>query len=191
MNVFLRHFWLDISLTLLAIVGVLIGKGWTAAGIIIVVLIIEISFSFDNAVINAKILARLSKFWQTLFLTLGILIAVVGMRLVFPILLVAVTANLPWMEVIDIALNDPNTYALQIEAAHPAISSFGGGFLIMLALTFFFNRHKTVHWLPLEKTLQKVGHWYIAPIVALAVLGIVAIMPANSHGMETIQLGSL
>jgi hypothetical protein len=191
MNVFLRHFWLDLTLTFLAILAVFIGKGLLAAGIVIVVLIIEIAFSFDNAVINARILARLSKVWQALFLTVGILIAVVGMRLVFPILLVALTANLQWTEVIRIALNDPETYAHYIEAAHPAISAFGGGFLIMLALYFFFDRKKTVHWLAGEKKLQQIGHWFIPPVIAFVLIGVVATLPMNHHALETIQLGSL
>ncbi|HEY8992317.1 MAG TPA: DUF475 domain-containing protein [Candidatus Microsaccharimonas sp.] len=191
MKIFLRHFWFDLTLTLLAVVAILIGKGIVAAGLVCVVLIIEIAFSFDNAVINAKILSRLSKFWQTLFLTLGILIAVVGMRLVFPILLVALTANIQWTEVIHIAFNDPETYNHYIELAHPAISAFGGGFLIMLALIFFFDRNKTTHWLRIEPQMQKIGHWAVPPIIALLLVGILAILPINHHGVETIQLGSL
>jgi hypothetical protein len=191
MKVFLRHFWLDLILTFVAIIAILIGKGLLAAGIVIIVLIIEIAFSFDNAVINAKILARLSRFWQMLFLTLGILIAVVGMRLIFPILLVSVTAHLQWTEVINIALNDPATYAHHIEAAHPAISAFGGGFLIMLALYFFFNKRKETHWLPIERVMQKAGHWIVPPIIAFILFGILAILPANQHGLETIELGSI
>lgn len=191
MKVFIRHFWFDLLLTTTAIIGVLLGKGLVAAGIVIVVLIIEISFSFDNAVINAKILARLSKFWQTLFLTLGILIAVVGMRLVFPILLVSITANLNWSEVIHIALNNPKTYAYYIELAHPAISAFGGGFLLMLALTFFFNRNKTTHWFRIESEMQKIGHWSIPPVIAFLAIGALAVLPINKHPVETIQLGSL
>lgn len=191
MKVFIRHFWFDLLLTAAAIIGVLIGKGFVAAGIVIVVLIIEIAFSFDNAVINAKILARLSKFWQTLFLTLGILIAVVGMRIIFPILLVSITANLNWSEVVHIALNDPKTYAYYIELAHPAISAFGGGFLIMLALTFFFNRNKTTHWFRIEPHMQKIGHWSIPTIIAFLAIGILALLPINKHPVETVQLGSL
>jgi hypothetical protein len=191
MKTFLRHFWFDLALTLLAIIAVLLGKGLVAAGLVIVVLIIEIAFSFDNAVINAKILSRLSKFWQTLFLTVGILIAVVGMRLVFPILLVTLTAHLPWQEVVDIALHDPARYAHHIEIAHPAISAFGGGFLIMLALSFFLNRNKDIHWLPIEKSLQKIGHWSVPTVAALVLLGIIALLPINHHASETIQLGSI
>jgi hypothetical protein len=191
MKLFLRHFWFDLILTLIAVLAILIGKGIIAAGIVVIVLIIEIAFSFDNAVINAKILSRLSRFWQTLFLTLGILIAVIGMRLVFPILLVALTANLQWTDVIRIALHDSATYAHYIEAAHPAISAFGGGFLIMLALSFFFDKEKAIHWLPIERHLRRIGHWSIPSIIAFLLLGILTLLPTNNHATETIQLGSL
>lgn len=191
MKVFLRHFWLDLILTFVAIIAILLTKGLLSVGIVCIVLIIEIAFSFDNAVINAKILTRLSRFWQILFLTLGILIAVVGMRLLFPILLVAVTANLHWTEVITIALNDPQTYAHHVEAAHPAISAFGGGFLIMLALYFFFDRRKETHWLPIERLMKKAGHWIVPPIIAFALLGVLAVLPANHHAVETIKLGGI
>lgn len=191
MKVFLRHFWFDLIVTVLAIVAVLIGKGLLAAGIVVIVLIIEISFSFDNAVINAKILSRLSKFWQTMFLTVGILIAVVGMRLVFPILLVSLTAHIGWNEVVDIALNNPQAYAHHLQAAHPAISAFGGGFLIMLALSFFLNKGKDIHWLPVERFLQKIGQWYVAPIIAVLFVAILSIIPANHHSLETIKLGGI
>jgi hypothetical protein len=56
--------------------------------------VLEVSLSFDNAVVNATILERMSEFWQRIFLTIGILIAVFGMRLVFPLLIVGITASL-------------------------------------------------------------------------------------------------
>ena len=37
----------------------------------------------------------MSEFWQKIFLTVGILIAVFGMRLVFPLVIVWVAAGLP------------------------------------------------------------------------------------------------
>ena len=191
MKIFVRHFWFDLILTLGAIIAILIGKGFVAAGLVIVVLVIEIAFSFDNAVINAKILSRLSKFWQMMFLTVGILVAVVGMRLVFPILLVAVTAHLSWGDVINIAFNDPEAYAHHLEIAHPAISAFGGGFLIMLALYFFFDKKREVHWLKIEPFMQKIGHWAVPPVIAIVLLGILALLPINKHPAETIQLGTI
>jgi hypothetical protein len=186
-----RHFWFSGSITLIAIIAMLLGRGWAAAGITLVLLVIEVAFSFDNAVINAKVLAKLSKFWQTLFLTVGILIAVVGMRLVFPILLVAVTAGLSWGEVIRVALNDSEAYARYIEDAYPSIAAFGGAFLLMLALYFFFDKERHVHWLPFENHLQRLGHWWLPPIVAFVLLGLLAALPINTHASETLKAGAL
>ncbi|BBI67139.1 hypothetical protein PKHYL_13300 [Psychrobacter sp. KH172YL61] len=54
---------------------------------------------------------------EKIFLTVGILIAVFGMRLVFPIVIVAVTADLGMMQVIDLALNNPSRILSQIDGA--------------------------------------------------------------------------
>uniref|UniRef100_UPI0035C95A02 DUF475 domain-containing protein n=1 Tax=uncultured Sphingomonas sp. TaxID=158754 RepID=UPI0035C95A02 len=57
----------------------------------------EASLSLDNAVVNASILKDMAPVWQRRFLTWGMLIAVFGMRIVFPILIVAVSAMIsPW-----------------------------------------------------------------------------------------------
>lgn len=165
-----------------------------AAGITMIVLIaIEVAFSFDNAVVNAKILAHMSKVWQQIFLTVGMLVAVVGMRLVFPILIVALTAGLGFGRVIDLALNDPENYAHYLELAHPAISAFGGAFLLTLALYFLFDKHREELWLTsVEARLQKLGgHWWLAPALSALVLGAVALLPANEHVTTTLRAGLL
>ena len=48
--------------------------------VVSILAVLEISLSFDNAVVNAAILKTWNNFWQDLFLTLGMLIAVFGMR---------------------------------------------------------------------------------------------------------------
>src|SRR6478735_7386500 len=72
---------------------------------------IEISFSFENAIINAKILQRMSRFWQTMFMTVGILIAVFVVRFFLPLLMVSITANISLKSVLDLALHDPVQYS--------------------------------------------------------------------------------
>ena len=67
---------------------------WTALWLVTVLAVLEVSLSFDNAVVNASILKEMDERWQQLFLTVGILIAVFGMRLVFPIVIVAVATGL-------------------------------------------------------------------------------------------------
>ena len=134
----LRIFAFSSLLTLAAILTAGLALGPFAALTTLVLIAIEIAFSFDNAVINAKVLARLSRLWQQLFLTIGMVFAIVGMRFVFPIVIVMVTANLPWSQVLDDALHHPETYSRHLESAHLAIAAFGGSFL--LALTLYFWR---------------------------------------------------
>src|SRR5690348_7551077 len=117
MQSFLKHFWVSLSLTILIIVLTAVYLGPSSAIPLIVLMAIEIVFSFDNAIINAKVLERLSPFWQTLFLTVGIVIAIFGMRLLFPILIVAMAASLSMTEVWDLALNHPHEYADKLELA--------------------------------------------------------------------------
>ncbi|MBX4421196.1 DUF475 domain-containing protein, partial [Mycobacterium tuberculosis] len=59
------------------------------------------------AVINATVLERMSAFWQRMFLTVGMIIAVFGMRLLFPLIIVWVTAGLDPVEAFRLAMNPP------------------------------------------------------------------------------------
>jgi hypothetical protein len=168
----LRIFGFSAFLTIGTILLALFLLGPGAAITMAILIAIEIAFSFDNAVINAKVLARLSPFWQRLFLTVGILIAVIGMRFVFPILIVMITAGLPGREVIDQALNHPDAYAKHLEEAHAAISAFGGAFLLTLTFYFFFDDLREVLWIHrIERPLQKIGgSVWLPPLLTAAVV---------------------
>lgn len=147
---------LAVSVIILALVGILSGSPALVLTALVLA-ILEVTLSFDNAVVNAKYLKKMSPLWQKLFLTVGILIAVFGMRLVFPIVIVQVTAGLGFTEVIDLALNDSEAYAVELEAAKNAIYSFGGVFLLMLFLDWIFEE-KEIKWLrPVESALERVG----------------------------------
>lgn len=50
----------------------------------VILIVLEIVFSFDNAGVNAKYLNKMSHAWRNIFLTVGVLVAVFGMRLIFP-----------------------------------------------------------------------------------------------------------
>lgn len=144
---------------------------------------------------NATILERMSDFWRKIFLSVGIIIAVFGMRLVFPIVLVSVTAGLGPIEVIRLALQGgdpetPGTYGYELNEAHPTIAAFGGMFLLMLFLNFIFGE-KEHHWLgPVERGLEKVGRLEaVQVIVAGAVLLVVAETFATDHGRTVLASG--
>jgi uncharacterized protein len=178
--VFLKTFGWSLGVTVATLVGALILGGPAAFALVAILCVLEISLSFDNAVVNATVLERMNEFWRRLFLTVGILIAVFGMRLVFPLLLVGITAKLNPVEVIQLALeggsiHEPGTYAALLHDAHPMIASFGGAFLLMLFLSFILE-DRPVTWLSwLEKPLGRIGRLdQIAIVVALGVLVLVA-----------------
>ena len=175
----MRHFLFDIIFT---IVCLLAAAWWgfshggvsgliSALAITAILAVMEISLSFDNAVVNASILKGWNDFWKKIFLTVGILVAVFGMRLIFPIVIVAVTANLGFTEVINLALNEPAQYAAHLNEHHAEISAFGGMFLLLVFLTFIFG-DKEVHWFDwLERKLARFSKVdAMSTFVAIAVL---------------------
>lgn len=153
---------------------------WQALFLCFVLALLEVSLSFDNAVLNATVLRRMSDFWQKMFLTVGIIIAVFGMRLLFPLLVVGIAAQMSPFDALQLALekgdpHTPGTYGYIIAEAHPQIAAFGGMFLLMLFLNFVFTDRK-LKWLRwLEEPLAKVGKLnQIGVVVALTLLVVAA-----------------
>lgn len=135
------------------------GTGLSCIFIVFVLSVLEVSLSFDNAVVNAMKLEKMNEKWRSRFLTWGILIAVFGMRFVFPVLVVAVFANLSFIDVTRIALTDSMKYAHYLHETHAPIVAFGGTFLMMLFLSYFCNSNKEVHWIkPIERKCKSIGH---------------------------------
>lgn len=188
----LRIFAISGFLTLAGILGVLFDSGAGAAIVVIILIAVEIAFSFDNAIINAKTLAKLSDYWQKLFLTVGMVIAVLGMRVVFPILIVSLSAHLGWGKVLDLAFHHPHEYAEKLAAAHPAIAAYGGAFLLMLALEFFVDEKRKIVWLKyIEKPLQRLSQLWAPLVISVVAVLLTAAMPANHHASTTITAGLL
>jgi hypothetical protein len=135
------------------------GEGVAGTIFIVAVLsVLEVSLSFDNAVVNASVLRDMTPVWRHRFLTWGIAIAVFGMRLVFPLVVVSVVAWVnPW-EALRLAALDPGEYARILTSAHVPLGAFGGAFLGMVCLKYFFDADKEVHWIvPLETQLARLG----------------------------------
>ena len=119
---------------------------------------LEIALSFDNAVVNANKLEEMTPVWRQRFLTWGILIAVFGMRIIFPLAIVAIFARINPFEAMRLALADPDQYSQIIHGAHSSIAAFGGTFLMMVALKFFVDEDKSIDWIVvLESRLRKCG----------------------------------
>ena len=150
----------------------------SALTITAILAVMEVSLSFDNAVVNASVLRNWDHFWKMIFLTVGILIAVFGMRLVFPVVIVAVTADMGMVEVVKMALNDPIQYSAKLLAHHAEIAAFGGAFLLLVFLNFFLDEGKDTHWFKwVEKRLANLAN-VPAMSVFLALIALL-VMAAN------------
>ncbi|MER6768833.1 DUF475 domain-containing protein [Streptomyces bacillaris] len=180
----LKTFGWSFAVTALGLVAAFFYGGWQAFGIVAILSILEISLSFDNAVINAGILKKMNAFWQKIFLTIGILIAVFGMRLVFPVVIVAVSAQLGPIEAIDLSFNDPDRYKELVTDAHPAIAAFGGMFLLMIFLDFIFE-DRDIQWLRwIERPLAKLGKVDMLSVCVALVVLLVSAMTFATHAHQ-------
>ncbi|MGW6979918.1 DUF475 domain-containing protein [Streptomyces sp. NPDC054932] len=179
----LKTFGWSFAVTALGLIAAVLYGGWAGFGIVAILSILEISVSFDNAVVNAGILKKMNAFWQKIFLTVGVLIAVFGMRLVFPVVIVAVSAGIGPIEAVQLALNERDTYQQLVTDAHPSIAAFGGMFLLMIFLDFIFE-DRDFKWLAwLERPLAKLGKIDMLSVcIALIVLLVSATtFAANAH----------
>lgn len=175
----------------LTILGLALGAfvGWETTGtmggaattlfICAVLGVLEISLSFDNAIVNARKLQDMTPAWQQRFLTWGIIIAVFGMRILFPLAIVAIATHVSPLAALNIAIFEPDTYAHIMEGAHVSISAFGGTFLMMVGLTYFFDSEKDVHWISaLERRMVRTSVRGIeVAIVLIAVLVFTHLLP--------------
>lgn len=180
---------------LLTLVGILLGGwiGWEYTGkldgvilygfLCAVLAVLEISLSFDNAIVNANTLKGMNAVWRRRFLTWGILIAVFGMRILFPIAIVCIAAQIDPVSALRLAINDPAGYAAIMDGAHLSIVAFGGTFLMMVGLGFFFDADKDVHWVRvIEQRVARLGVVGVdAFITMLVVMVFVAILPEDER----------
>ncbi|MFV0645525.1 MAG: DUF475 domain-containing protein [Sphingomonadaceae bacterium] len=142
--------------------------GWASTGtiigtlgllwIVVVLSVLEISLSFDNAVVNASVLKGMDRVWQQRFLTWGIAFAVFGMRVIFPLAIVALAAHIGPVDALYLSLNHPQEYERIVSSAHTSIAGFGGAFLAMVGLEFFFDQEKDIHWIRvIERRLASIS----------------------------------
>lgn len=132
-------------------VGMGFVQGSNAATLLLSVLlltVLEISVSLDNAVVNAKVMSELNEKSKHWFLSWGMVIAVFGMRILFPIAIVCIAAWTDPISAVKMALFAPDDYKHAIESSHVEVMGFGAAFLLMVFLEFFINNEKEHHWIP-------------------------------------------
>lgn len=132
--------------------------GLDALWITVVLSVLEITLSFDNAIVNAQVLKDMDDLWRKRFITWGMAVAVFGMRFIFPLLIVSIALGIDPISSLLLAINNPDEYAHTIEGVHTSVMGFGGTFLWMVALKFFIDTEKDVHWLKtIETKLTYLG----------------------------------
>lgn len=196
MKYFMGSFvWTGIGLVLAAGVGYYY-SGTTAGALqalffAAVLSLLEVSISFDNAVVNATVLKDMTPVWQHRFLTWGMWIAVFGMRLVFPLMIVGIVAHLnPW-EALKLAALHPDEYAKIMVSVHHEVSAFGGAFLMLVALKYFFDAEKDIHWIAvIEKPLVKMGKLEAVEVgVVLIVIWFFSKLVHPEHALPVVIAG--
>ena len=202
MNTLFKHYWGSLLFTAVCFAAAAI-YAWNSSGsaggvaqvlwIVLVLSILEISLSFDNAVVNATVLREMDEKWQRRFLTWGILIAVFGMRIIFPLAIVAIAANLDPLSALNLSLNDPERYEAIVSSAHVGIAGFGGAFLTMVGLSFFFDGEKDVDWIRgLELWLRRFSEVKAAEIgILLVILYAISTMLPDAEAMVFLTSGIL
>lgn len=183
----LRHYGIDLSVAVFFGVGLAVMMGVEALIRYAVLGVLEVSFSFDNAVVNAAVLATMSLTWQRRFMTWGMLTAVLGMRFAFPIGIVSITAHLSPVAVVKLAVQHPLEYAEKLHEAHPQIITLGGTYLLLIALTYFLEKRETMWLRPIERRLAAVGKLDMMPLI---LTGIVVLATAQiKHNPQILLYG--
>lgn len=167
-------------------------KGLNALWLFVVLVILEVTLSFDNAVINSHVLARMSKFWQTMFLTVGIVTAVFVVRFILPIVIVMLSSQHEFSAVLNMALHQPAAYSAILHDAAPIINAFGGTFLLMIGISYFMDRDKDIHWLhQIEKTLSRFGKYDVFKVFVMLLLAVALYATADPAHREAILVASI
>ena len=195
----MKHFTFSFIFTAIAL-GIAAWWGYTSGGlggalgalmIAVILGVMEVSLSFDNAVINASVLKTWDRFWQTMFLTVGIFVAVFGMRLLFPLLIVSVTADVGLLDVWSMAIDRPDEYSAKLMEHHGEISAFGGMFLLLVFLNYFLDEDKDIHWIKvIEEKVGALGRIdAVSVMIALLVLVGAMSMVEGDHRFAVLVAG--
>ncbi|HLD39368.1 MAG TPA: DUF475 domain-containing protein [archaeon] len=134
-------------------------------------IVFEIVSSVDNAVINADVLATMSKKARRWFLMWGILFAVFVVRGLLPFLIVySLNPSLGFWGVLNATLSGDEAVIKAIEASAPPLLVGGGTFLIFLFFHWLFMEPKNYGLLG-ERFFHKRAVWFYAIVsILLAVI---------------------
>lgn len=186
----LKHYYLAFIVTAVILLVSVFTSGPSALLPVIALALIEITFSFENAVLNSQVLGTMNKLWRTVFLTVGIAVAVFGVRLVLPLVMVSSTTGDSLRHVLNLALHNPDKYAEELHHAYPVIAAFGGVFLLMIGLRFFGERKEILWWNKVESKLADFNQpWWVS--LGGAAVAVIFIWLFLSHGNKQIIVAAI
>ncbi len=180
----MRYFYSSFAIMAVGLIASFYLGGLAAIYITFLLIILEVSLSFDNAVVNAKVLETMEPIWQKRFIVFGLPIAVFGMRLVFPLAIVSIVTGMGLMETLQVAMNQPHEYEKVLKTTESTIFAFGGSFLLMVFLDFFFGDHD-IKWVTFVENSRLVRNVSTVANIEL----IIAIMVGIGLGHITHDFG--
>lgn len=173
-----KHFKESVFVTIFGLIFAWFWAGHIQAGselktlfIVFFLSVLEVTLSFDNAVVNAVVLDKMTPKWQHRFLTWGIIVAVFGVRFLLPVVIVSVFSKLSILKTIHMALEDVTQYTHYLELAHAPLVAFGGSFLLMVGLSYFVGKNNHHKWIPfIENIFEKINFKFASPLICLIVI---------------------
>lgn len=110
-----------------------------AATALVVLALLEIAMAADSSVPMAGIASRIHVRARRIFLSVGLVVGVLAMRLVLPPAAVAVTTAESPTDAAAEAVLDPGLFAEHLAAARPGIAAFGALFIWLVFAEYLFN----------------------------------------------------
>lgn len=186
----MKYYYWGIGIALIAL-GVLFAftHDWLYVYEAVVLSFIEVSMSFDNAVVNATKLNTMSHRMRLMFLWFGMPVAVLGMRFLLPLIMVSFLGGVSFSGAFHLAVHDQAKFASVLSSSHALVAGFGGAFLMLTALEYFVNSEKDSHWIqPIENWLSKLGAVFgggtiILPIVITTIVAIITTIAYAYSGL--------
>lgn len=182
----MKYFKGSFLVAFIVLLGVFIVGGFKAVYIAILLSILEVSLSFDNAVVNAKVLESMNPLWQKRFILFGIPVAVFGMRFVLPIVIVSIINSMGFFESFYLSFNEPQKYKTILESSQNLIYAFGGAFLLMVFLDFFFDNDREEKWIKFleeNKTIDTISKINNVEMIISILIGVLLIYFTDSSSV--------
>jgi hypothetical protein len=182
----IKHFWGSYLALIIALIISWFFWGFSGLYIVLLLTLLEVSISFDNAVVNAKVLGQMQPVWRRRFIVWGIPVAVFGVRFIVPVILVWAVSAMSFLDTLVFAFNDPKRYAQELESGEDLIFAFGGAFLLMVAQSFYFDPSRKIFWIEFWENnpiVRAVGKIDAIGLIVSTLVGIILLKITENYAI--------